>query len=45
LLGWSIGLLGHGLASYRWMPFIGKDWEERKIRELMEKDRRDAISR
>jgi 2TM domain len=45
LLGWSIGLLAHGLASYRWMPFIGKDWEERKIRELMETDRRDAISR
>src|SRR5262245_3599908 len=45
LLGWGIGLLAHGLATYRWMPFIGKEWEERKIRELMDKDRRDASPR
>jgi 2TM domain len=42
LVGWGIGLLAHGLAAYRWMPFLGKDWEERKIRELMDKDRRDG---
>src|SRR5215510_357656 len=42
LLGWGIGLLAHGLASYRGMAFISKQWEERKIRELMDKDRRDA---
>ena len=42
LFGWGIGVLAHGLATYRWMPFIGKEWEERKIRELMDKDRRDA---
>lgn len=39
LLGWGIGLLAHGLVMYRWTPFLGKDWEERKIRELMDKDR------
>ena len=38
LFGWGIGLVAHGLAAYRWMPFLGKDWEERKIRELMDKD-------
>jgi 2TM domain len=42
LFGWGIGLLAHGLATYRWMPFLGKDWEHRKIRELMDKDRPDA---
>jgi 2TM domain len=42
LVGWGIGLLAHGLATYRWMPFLGKDWEKRKIRELMDKDRRDG---
>ena len=40
LLGWGIGLVAHGVATYRWLPFAGKDWEERKIRELMEKDGR-----
>jgi hypothetical protein len=45
LFGWGIGLLAHGLATYRWMPFIGKDWEERKIREFMDNDRRDSSPR
>jgi 2TM domain len=45
LFGWGIGLLAHGLATYRWIPFVGKQWEERKIRELMDKDRRDANPR
>ena len=42
LLGWGIGVLAHGLTTYRWVPFVGQEWEERKIRELMDKDRRDA---
>ena len=42
LIGWGIGLLAHGLATYRWMPFFGRDWEERKIRELIDKDRREG---
>jgi len=45
LLGWGIGLLVHGLVTYRGsrgMPFVGREWRERKIRELMNKDRRDA---
>jgi hypothetical protein len=35
---WGIGLLIHGLALY--VPTIGfiKNWEERKIKELMNKD-------
>jgi hypothetical protein len=45
LFGWGIGLLAHGLATYRWMPFLGKEWEERKIRELMDKNRGDARPR
>jgi len=32
--------LGSWRTVYRWMPFLGKDWEERKIRELKDQDRR-----
>lgn len=39
LFGWGIGLVAHGLVTYRWMPFMGKAWEERKIKELMDRDR------
>jgi hypothetical protein len=42
LLGWGIGLAAHGLVTYRRAPFLGRDWEARKIRELMDKDRRDG---
>lgn len=41
LLGWGIGLAAHGLVTYRWTPFLGKDWEERKISELMDRERRE----
>lgn len=37
-LGWGFGLLTHGLKAYGYNPLFGKNWEEKKIRELMEKD-------
>ncbi|MGB3773689.1 MAG: 2TM domain-containing protein [Leeuwenhoekiella sp.] len=37
--GWGIGLLLHGFAAFNYNPFFGKDWEERKIKELMDKNR------
>jgi len=38
LAGWGLGLLSHGVRVYNLLPFFGKQWEERKIRELMDKD-------
>lgn len=37
-LGWGIGLLGHGMQAFGYFPFLGKNWEERKIKELMDSD-------
>ncbi|HSR60643.1 MAG TPA: 2TM domain-containing protein [Robiginitalea sp.] len=37
-LGWGFGLLMHGLEAWGYNPIWGKRWEERKVRELMEKD-------
>lgn len=39
LLGWGIGVLFHGLKVFNYMPFFGKDWEEQKIKELMDKEK------
>ena len=39
-LGWGFGLLAHGMEAYGYSPFLGKNWEERKIKELMDKDSR-----
>lgn len=34
---WGIGLLAHGIAVFLPNIYFGHDWEERKIRELMDK--------
>ena len=36
--GWGIGLLGHASKAYDWVPFFGKDWEEKKIKEFMKEE-------
>ncbi len=38
IFGWGIGVLFHGLEVYNYSIFLGKDWEDRKIKELMNKD-------
>jgi hypothetical protein len=37
-LGWGFGVLMHGMEAYGYNPLWGKRWEEKKIRELMEKE-------
>ena len=36
---WGIGLAAHGLSVFVPPLFLGSDWEERKIKELMEKEK------
>ncbi|MEN4759713.1 2TM domain-containing protein [Chryseobacterium sp. C39-AII1] len=40
MLGWGIGLAAHGINTFG----IGKDWEEKKIKQLMEEERKNAKS-
>lgn len=37
---WGIGLAAHGLNVFGANIFLGKDWEEKKIKELMNKDKK-----
>ncbi len=37
-LGWGFGLLMHGIEAYGYNPLWGKNWEEKKIKELMDND-------
>lgn len=39
LFFWGIGLVAHGLSVFGKDLFFGNNWEERKIKELMEKDK------
>lgn len=40
LFFWGIGLLAHGVSVFTPNFIFGKGWEERKIKELMEKDKK-----
>lgn len=37
LMGWGIGIAAHGLTVFGLGGFLGKDWEERKIKKIMDK--------
>lgn len=41
LMWWGLGVLFHGLKVFDVLPTFGKKWEENKIKELMEKEKRD----
>lgn len=36
---WGIGLVTHGLSTFMPEWIMGKNWEERKIKEFMEKEK------
>jgi hypothetical protein len=38
-VGWGLGLLFHGVCAFGYNPLLGKNWEERKIKELMNSDK------
>jgi len=42
IFGWGIGLTFHFLEVNNYNIFMGKDWEERKIKEMMEEEGKKA---
>ena len=36
---WGIGLVFHGLKTFGLFPFFGKNWEDRKVKEMMDKEK------
>jgi len=39
--GWGIGLVFQGIKVFGVMPFLGKGWEDRKIKEYMNEDKKE----
>lgn len=37
LLGWGIGIVAHAATVFACGGLLGKEWEERKIKQLMDK--------
>lgn len=42
MFGWGIGVLFHGLDVYNYNPFLGRNWESKKIKELMKEDKENS---
>lgn len=38
---WGIGLLFHGLKVFGWFTFLGRNWEEKKIKEILEQEKKN----
>jgi hypothetical protein len=38
-LGWGLGVAAHGMSVFNYMPFLGSGWEDRKIKEYMEREK------
>jgi len=36
LIGWGLLVVLHGLHAYEMLPWTTRDWEQRKVRELMD---------
>ncbi len=44
LFGWGIGVVFHGIRVFCYFPFLGKNWEQQKIKEFMEKENQTKIN-
>lgn len=40
LMGWGIGLVAHAFSVFGIRGMFGKEWEERKIKEILEKEKK-----
>lgn len=41
LSGWGVGVVLHGLKAFDRFPFFDKDWESKKINEILEKEKKN----
>jgi 2TM domain len=42
IVGWGIGVVGHALTVFSPIGFFSLDWEERKVRELVERSKKES---
>ncbi|TDP02336.1 2TM domain-containing protein [Flavobacterium sp. 245] len=45
IMGWGIGVVIHGLKAFEISPAFSKEWEERKIKEILEKEKNKQTSK
>lgn len=43
VFGFGISIFFQSIKVFNWIPFFGKDWEVRKMKEFMDKEERNNI--
>ena len=43
LFGWAVPIILHGLTAFNYLPFFNKEWEEKKIAEILDKENSKQI--
>ncbi|MFK5983231.1 MAG: 2TM domain-containing protein [Flavobacteriaceae bacterium] len=38
IAGWGFGIMGHAMETFSYHPLLGKNWEERKLKQFMDED-------
>ena len=41
MLGWGIGVVFHGMKAFNYTPFLSKDWEQKKLKQFMEEEKKN----
>jgi len=39
IIGWGTGVIMHGMEVFDLNPFLGKNWEERKLQQFIEEEK------
>ncbi len=42
-LGWGIGIAAHGLATFGLFGWMGRDWEDRRLKELIDEEHQRRV--
>jgi 2TM domain len=42
-IGWGIGIAVHALATFGLVGLLGRDWEDRRLKELMDEEQRRQV--
>lgn len=39
MLGWGMGVLAHAMEAFDFNPILGKNWQEKKLKQFIEEER------
>jgi len=42
-VSWGIGLFFNAVKAFKWFSFMGKDWEQKKIQQFIEEEKKQSI--